>query len=284
MILIPEAAPVSWCGFSAQLSKGARSMTVDLKAKRAAFRALHDEGCFVLPNPWDIGGVRRLEKLGFVALASTSAGMAWALGREDGEVPRDEVLSHLRVLCAATDLPVNADFEAGFADAPEEVAANVRLAIDTGVAGLSIEDRTGRQLYELPLAVERIKASREAIDRSGADVVLVGRSEGFLVGRTDIDATIERLTAYAAAGADCLYAPGIKDPAHIEAVVAAVAPKPVNVMLLGPDMRVADLAARGVRRVSVGGFLAKAAWAGFDAAAKLLRDQGALPAQTFGRA
>jgi 2-methylisocitrate lyase-like PEP mutase family enzyme len=259
-------------------------MTVDLKAKRAAFRALHDEGCFVLPNPWDIGGVRRLEKLGFVALASTSAGMAWALGREDGEVPRDEVLSHLRVLCAATDLPVNADFEAGFADAPEEVAANVRLAIDTGVAGLSIEDRTGRQLYELPLAVERIKASREAIDRSGADVVLVGRSEGFLVGRTDIDATIERLTAYAAAGADCLYAPGIKDPAHIEAVVAAVAPKPVNVMLLGPDMRVADLAARGVRRVSVGGFLAKAAWAGFDAAAKLLRDQGALPAQTFGRA
>jgi 2-methylisocitrate lyase-like PEP mutase family enzyme len=259
-------------------------MTVDLKAKRAAFRALHDEGCFVLPNPWDIGGVRRLEKLGFVALASTSAGMAWALGREDGEVPRDEVLSHLRVLCAATDLPVNADFEAGFADAPEEVAANVRLAIDTGVAGLSIEDRTGRQLYELPLAVERIKASREAIDRSGADVVLVGRSEGFLVGRTDIDATIERLTAYAAAGADCLYAPGIKDPAHIEAAVAAVAPKPVNVMLLGPDMRVADLAARGVRRVSVGGFLAKAAWAGFDAAAKLLRDQGALPAQTFGRA
>ncbi|HEX6016445.1 MAG TPA: isocitrate lyase/phosphoenolpyruvate mutase family protein, partial [Geminicoccaceae bacterium] len=187
-------------------------MALDLRSKRAAFRSLHDEGCFVLPNPWDIGGVRRLEKLGFVALASTSAGLAWALGREDGEVSRDDVLSHLRVLCASTDLPVNADFEAGFAGWPEEVAANVRLAVDTGVAGLSVEDRTGRELYPLPLAVERIKASREAIDQAGADVVLVGRSEGFLVGRADIDATVERLAAYADAGADCLYAPGIRGP------------------------------------------------------------------------
>ena len=258
-------------------------MTVDLKSKRAAFRALHDEGCFLLPNPWDIGGVRRLEKLGFPALASTSAGMAWALGCDDGEVSRDDVLDHLRVLCGATDLPVNADFEAGFADRPEEVADNVRLAVETGVAGLSIEDRTGRELYELPLAVERIKASREAIDQAGGDVVLVGRSEGFLIGRTDIDSTIERLVAYADAGADCLYAPGLQDPAHIDAVVAAVAPKPVNVLLRGPNMRVADLAARGVRRVSVGGFLARAAWAGFDEAARLFRDQGALPAQIFGR-
>ena len=156
----------------------------DLKAKRAAFRTLHEQGCFVLPNPWDIGGVRRLEKLGFAALASTSAGMAWALGLEDGEVALDDVLSHLRLLCGSTDLPVNADFEAGFADDPKEVAANVRLACDTGVAGLSIEDRTGRELYPLSLAVERIQASREAIDQAGEDVILVGRSEGFLVGRT----------------------------------------------------------------------------------------------------
>jgi 2-methylisocitrate lyase-like PEP mutase family enzyme len=247
----------------------------DLKAKRAAFRALHEQGCFVLPNPWDIGSVRRLEKLGFAALASTSAGMAWTLGLEDGEVALEDALSHLRLLCGSTDLPVNADFEAGFADRPEEVAANVRLACDTGVAGLSIEDRTGRELYPLPLAVERIQASREVIDRAGADVILVGRSEGFLVGRSDIDATVERLVAYAAAGADCLYAPGIQDPAHIDAVVAAVAPKPVNVLLMGARMRIADLAARGVRRVSVGGSLARAAWAGFDEAAKRLRDEAA---------
>ncbi|MGH7571449.1 MAG: isocitrate lyase/PEP mutase family protein [Gemmatimonadota bacterium] len=256
-------------------------MADDLKARRAAFRGLHDQGCFMLPNPWDIGSVRRLEKLGFVALASTSSGLAWSLGREDGEVSRDDVLSHLRTLCEATDLPVNADFEAGFADRPQEVAANVRLAVETGVAGLSIEDRTGPTLYELDLAIERIEASRGAIDQTGMDVVLVGRSEGFLIGRTDIDATIERLVAYADAGADCLYAPGIQDPAHIEAVVAAVAPKPVNVLLFGPGMQVEDLAARGVRRVSVGGCLARAAWAGFDEAARLLRDRGALPAQCF---
>ena len=201
--------------------------------------------------------------------------MAWTLGLEDGEVALDDVLSHLRLLCGSTNLPVNADFEAGFADQPEAVAANVGLALDTGVAGLSIEDRTGRELYPLSLAVERIRASREAIDQAGADAVLVGRSEGFLVGRADIGATIERLVAYADAGADCLYAPGIQDPARIEAVVAAVAPKPVNV-LLRPRMRVADLAAQGVRRVSVGGFLARAAWASFDQAAERLRDQGEL--------
>ena len=256
-------------------------MTVDLKTKRAAFRALHEKGCFVLPNPWDLGSLRRLEKLGFVAVASTSSGLAWTFGREDGEVSRDDVLTHLRVLCEATDLRVNADFEDGFADRPEEVAANVRLAVEIGVAGLSIEDRAGKELYELPLAVERIEASREAIDGTGEDVILVGRSEGFLIGRTDFDPTLERLVAYANAGADCLYAPGIRDPAHIEAVVAAVAPKPVNVLLFGPDMRVEDLAALGVRRVSVGGCLARAAWAGFDEAAKLLHDQGTLSPQSF---
>jgi 2-methylisocitrate lyase-like PEP mutase family enzyme len=256
-------------------------MSVDLKSRRAAFRSLHEEGCFVLPNPWDLGGLRRLEELGFAAVASTSAGLAWAFGREDGELARDDVLTHLRILCESTDLPVNADFEAGFADRPGEVAANVRRAVETGVAGLSIEDRTGKELYELPLAVERIEASREAIDGSGEDVILVGRTEGFLIGRTDIDATLERLAVYAEAGADCLYAPGVHDPAHIEAVVAAVAPKPVNVLLFGPDMRVEDLAAVGVRRVSVGACLARAAWVGFEEAARLLRDRGALPAECF---
>lgn len=256
-------------------------VTADPQSKRAAFRSLHEEGCLVLPNPWDLGGLRRLETLGYHAVASTSAGLAWAFGREDGELTRDEVLTHLRILCESTDLPMNADFEAGFADRPEEVAANVRLAVGTGVAGLSIEDRTGKELYELPLAVERIQASREAIDGTGEDVMLVGRSEGFLIGRTDIDATLERLAAYAEAGADCLYAPGVHDPAHIEAVVAAVAPRPVNALLFGPDMRVEDLAALGVRRVSVGACLARAAWVGFEEAARMLRERGALPADCF---
>lgn len=256
-------------------------MGADPKARRTTFRALHEEGCFVLPNPWDLGSLRRLEALGFQAVASTSSGLAWSFGREDGEMLRDEVLSHLRVLCEATGLPVNADFEAGFADRPGEVAANVRLAVETGVAGLSIEDRKGPGLYDPPLAIERIEAAREAIHGTGEDIVLVGRSEGFLIGRTAIDATVERLVAYAVAGADCLYAPGLREPSHIRAVVEAVAPKPVNVLLLDPHMRVQDLAALGVRRVSVGGSLARAAWAGFDEAARQLRDEGTLPGRSF---
>ena len=252
-------------------------MPCDLQSKRAAFRALHKEGCFILPNPWDIGGIRRLEKRGFKALASTSAGAAWAAGRNDGELSRDDVLEHLRLLCGATDLPVNGDFESGFADEPEGVAANVALALDTGVAGLSVEDRTGRVLYEQPLAVDRIKAAHEAVARSGQEVVLVGRSEGYLVGRTDLTETIDRLVAYADAGADCLYAPGITDLSAIRTLVSAVAPKPVNVLLIGPNMRVADLAAAGVRRVSVGSALAAAAWSGFDQAVQLLVDEGAVP-------
>jgi 2-methylisocitrate lyase-like PEP mutase family enzyme len=252
-------------------------MATDLSAKRASFRDLHREGCFVLPNPWDLGGIRRLEKAGFKALASTSSGAAWAMGRNDGELSRDEVLAHLRFICAATDLPVNADFEAGYANEPEDVAANVTLALDTGVAGLSIEDRTGRSLYESLLAVDRIKAAREAITNSGQDVILVARSEGFLIGRTDLAATIERLQAYAEAGADCLYAPGIKDLSAIAELVSAVAPKPVNALLLGPEMHVAGLADAGVRRVSTGGGLAAAAWAGFDTALRLLIEKGTLP-------
>ncbi len=238
--------------------------------RRAAFRALHADGFFALPNPWDAGGAVRLQKLGFKALASTSAGMAWSWGRADGEVTVDEVLEHLRGLVAATDLPVNADFEAGFADTPEGVAANVARAVETGVAGLSIEDRTGKDLYELPDAVARIAAARAAIDASGQDVILVGRTEGFLIGRDDLAPTIERLVAYAEAGADCLYAPGVTKYGDIAAIVAAVAPKPVNVLLWGPDMKLADLPGLGVRRASTGAALAAAAWASFDAAAKNL--------------
>jgi 2-methylisocitrate lyase-like PEP mutase family enzyme len=254
-------------------------MAKDLAIRRAEFRALHRDGCFVLPNPWDVGSAVRLARMGFKALASTSSGLAWSMGRDDGEVLRDEVLAHLRVLCGATELPVNADFEAGFANGPEGVGENVALAVKTGVAGLSIEDRIGGELYELSLAVERMRAAREAIDRSGENVLLVGRSEGFLVGRTELAATIERLVAYAEAGADCLYAPGMRNLWEIEAVVKAVAPKPVNALLLGPDMRVDELAGVGVRRVSVGGGLAAAAWNGFDRAARMLMDEGMVPAR-----
>jgi 2-methylisocitrate lyase-like PEP mutase family enzyme len=251
-------------------------MSTSLTAKRAAFRTLHDEGCFIIPNPWDLGSVRRLEKLGFKALASTSAGFAWSRGKEDGELTRDEVLNHLRDLSAATELPVNADFEAGFADQPEGVAANVLLAVDTGVAGLSIEDRTGQDLYPLPLAVERIHAARKAIDQSSQNVMLVGRTEGLLIGKPSLKEVTERLVAYADAGADCLYAPGVEDLSAIQAIVSAVTPRPVNV-LLRRGTSIAELAAVGVRRVSVGSALAAAAWAAFDQAALSVRDAGRLP-------
>jgi 2-methylisocitrate lyase-like PEP mutase family enzyme len=251
-------------------------MSVDAKTKRAVFREMHSSGFFVLPNPWDVGSVRRLERFGFKALATTSSGFAWSMGRDDGDMSRDEVLSHMRTISEATDLPVNADFEAGFADSPEGVAENVALAVKAGVAGLSIEDRVGGELYEMPSAIERIRAARGAIDRSSEDVLLVGRSEGFLVGRMELSATIDRLVAYAEAGADCLYAPGIRESSDFAAVVSAVAPKPVNALLLA-GMRVADLAGAGVRRVSVGGGLAAAAWAGFDRAVRQLMDEGTVP-------
>ncbi len=244
--------------------------------RRAVFRALHGEGCFALPNPWDAGGAKRLERLGFKALASTSAGMAWALGKADGEGTRDEVIAHLAMLCAATDLPVNADFENGFGKTPAEVAQSVTLAIETGVAGLSIEDWSGTALYELPVAVERLKAARAAIDASGRDVMLVGRTEGYLRGRRELAPTLERLKAYADAGADCLYAPAVTDPIEIKTIVEAVAPKPVNVLLWGDDMTVDSLAKLGVRRVSTGGALAAASWAGFDVMAKRLAGEGRL--------
>ncbi len=246
-------------------------------SKRARFRELHRAGCFVLPNPWDVGSVRRLEKLGFTALASTSAGLAWSLGQTDNELSLDVVLEHLRVLCAATDLPVNADFEDGFASSPEEVGANVTLAVATGVAGLSIEDRSGKTLFPQVQAVARIRAARAAIDATGEDVQLVARSEGFLLGQPDLDATIARLVEYAEAGADVLYAPGVADLDAIAKIVRAVAPKPVNVLLYGPRLCVADLAAAGVRRVSIGSGLAAAAWNGFERAARQLVESGTLP-------
>lgn len=252
-------------------------MTASQTEKCRRFWQLHEQGCFVLPNPWDIGSVRRLEQLGFPALASTSAGYAWSLGRRDGQLNCDEVLQHLRHLSAATELPLNADFEAGFSNDPGAITENVLQAITTGIAGLSIEDRTAHALAEMSEAVARIRAARTAIDQSGVDVVLVGRCENFLIGIRDLGDTIARLKAYADAGADCLYAPGVVDLAEIEQIVKAVRPKPVNVLINGPLPSVASLAETGVRRVSVGGSLAAAAWAGFDAAAKMLRSNGTLP-------
>ncbi len=245
--------------------------------RRAAFRTLHRSGCFVLPNPWDGGSAIRLAKRGFKALASTSAGAAWALGKADGEMTVEEVLNHLRFLVGVTDLPVNADFEAGFADTPEGVAANVARCVDTGVAGLSIEDRSGSGLYPLDEAVKRVRAAREAIDRSGQDVLLIGRCEAFLVGQPDLQMTLDRLTAYARAGADCLYAPGLKELAAIARVVSALE-KPVNANLTGTGLSVADLAGVGVRRISVGAALARATWSAFEGFADTLWTEGRLPA------
>jgi 2-methylisocitrate lyase-like PEP mutase family enzyme len=246
--------------------------------KRAAFHTLHRQGCFAIPNPWDRGSARYLESLGFQALASTSSGHAWSQAQADGAMPRDAVLAHLREIVAATDLPVNADFEDGYGDTPEQVAASVRLAVATGVAGLSIEDGTGNPAdpqHPLDVAVARLAAARAAIDAAGGDTLLVGRAENFIVGRPDLDDTLARLRAYAAAGADCLYAPGIRTREQIAAVVAAVAPKPVNLLVGGTfELTMAEIAALGVRRVSVGGGLARAAWGGFMRAAKNLAQQG----------
>ncbi|HET6680836.1 MAG TPA: isocitrate lyase/phosphoenolpyruvate mutase family protein [Gemmatimonadaceae bacterium] len=243
----------------------------------ATFHRLHAAGTFVMPNPWDVGSARMLAHLGFPALATTSAGFAWSLGRRDNRVPLADVLDHLRAITSAVDVPVNADFEGGFAIEPDGVAANVAAACATGGAGLSIEDSTGdaaNPLFAFELAVDRVRAARRAIDESGTGVVLTGRSEGFIAGRPDMAETIRRLRAYADAGADCLYAPGIRSSADIAAVVAAVAPRPVNVLVGGNFTTVAELSAMGVRRISVGGALARTAWAGFVAVAKEIAEQG----------
>lgn len=241
------------------------------------FRQLHQSGCFVIPNPWDIGSARLLEQLGFQALATTSSGLAWSFGRADNRVTVDETLTNLRAITTAVALPVNADFEGGFAIEPHDVGVNVGRATATGIAGLSIEDSTGdaaAPLFEFSLAVDRIRAARRAIDDSGTGVLLTGRSEGFLVGRPDLTETIRRLSAYADAGADCLYAPGLRSAGDIAAVVNAVAPKPVNVLVGSDFITVAELRSLGVRRISVGGALARAAWGGFLKAAREIAQHG----------
>jgi len=246
--------------------------------KRRVFHGLHGSGCFVIPNPWDLGSSRFLESLGFKALATTSSGFAWSRARADGATSRDAVLAHLQELVSATRVPLNADFQSGFAHDAKGVGESVRLAVETGVAGLSIEDSTGDvavPLYDLDTAVARLSAARRAIDRAGGDCLLVGRAECFLVGRPSMEETVARLRAYANAGADCLYAPGVRGREPIAALVAAVAPRPVNVLVGSPsELSVADIAALGVRRISVGGALARAAWGAFIRAARQLAEQG----------
>jgi 2-methylisocitrate lyase-like PEP mutase family enzyme len=257
-------------------SKGV-TMPATTADKRITFRKIHETGCFVLPNPYDVGSARALQHLGFKAIASTSAGYAWSIGRADNRVTLEDVLQHLTALCGAVDLPVNADFEGGFAHKPEKVAANVARAVKTGVAGLSIEDSTGdaaKPLYERAFAIERIRAARTAIDADSSGVLLVGRCEGFLVGQADLNMVIDRLQAYAQAGADCLYAPGIKSKEQIAAVVKAVHPKPVNLLIGASGLSVAEAADLGVRRISVGGSLARAAWGGFMRAAREIAEKG----------
>ena len=243
----------------------------------AEFQRLHSAGCFVMPNPWDLGSARALERMGFRALATTSAGLAWSLGVSDVEVTRDQALDHLRLIASAVSVPVNADFQGGYAVDPADVAANVTMAVSTGIAGLSIEDSSGDEddpLFEFDLAVQRVAAARGAIDDSGTGVVLTGRSEGFVCGRPDIKETIRRLQAYAEAGADCLYAPRIDKIEHVSLIVAAVSPKPVNVLINAPFTTVAEAAQLGVRRISVGGTLARTAWGGFLQAAREIADAG----------
>jgi 2-methylisocitrate lyase-like PEP mutase family enzyme len=257
-------------------TSGAVMPTID--ERRKTFRALHERGCFVIPNPWDAGSACYLQQLGFKALASTSAGLAWSLGRPDNGLTREQVLAHLRAIVEATEVPINADYENGFAVEPAGVAESVRLCVATGVAGLSIEDSTGKRdapLFDFDLAVARIRAAREAIDAAGGGVMLTARSEGFIAGRPDIDETVKRLKAFSAAGADCLYAPGIRTPEQIRAVVAAAAPKPVNLLMgASGDITVETIAPLGVRRISLGGGLARAAWGGLMRAAKPLAEAG----------
>jgi 2-methylisocitrate lyase-like PEP mutase family enzyme len=247
-----------------------------VSAKRKAFRELHESGCFLLPNPWDVGSALYLQSLGFKALASSSAGFAWSRGHADGALTREQVLAHLQELVVASTLPVNADFENGFGKDAQGVAESVRLAVDTGVAGLSIEDASGEPsspIFELGMAVERLRAARAAIDEKGGETLLVGRAENFLHGKPDLSDTLSRLQAYAEAGADCLYAPGIRTREQIRAVVLALAPKPVNVLVGWQSELTLDvLAELGVRRVSVGGALARCAWGGLQRAAKSLAE------------
>lgn len=251
------------------------------QASVAEFHRLHQAGTFVMPNPWDAGSARTLEVMGFPALASTSAGAAWTLGRPDNGLTLDLALEHLRGLAAAVTVPVNADFEGGYAVEPEEVAAHVTRAVGTGIAGLSVEDSSHdpeSPLFDAALAVERVAAARRAIDDSGTGVLLTARTEGYVVGRPDLAETVRRLEAFAAAGADCLYAPRLTTVDQIRTVVEAVAPKPVNLLINAPFITVAEAATLGVRRISVGGTLARAAWGGWLAAATEIAQAGTFTA------
>jgi 2-methylisocitrate lyase-like PEP mutase family enzyme len=245
------------------------------------FLRLHASGCFVMPNPYDVGSARALAQMGFEAVATTSAGLAWTLGLPDNDVRLDQALAHFRAIVDAVDLPVNADFQGGYAVEPAGVAENVKRAVDTGVCGLSIEDASGEEsdpLLPLDLSVARVAAAARAVDESGTGALLTARAEGFVVGRPDIDETIRRLQAYAEAGADCLYAPRISELEHVTAIVEAVAPKPVNLLINAPFITVAEAARLGVRRISVGGTLARVAWGGFLAAAREISEQGTFTA------
>src|SRR5712672_4852655 len=260
-----------------QNKKQGAIMPVTTQDKRATFRKMHETGCFAIPNPYDVGSALALQHLGFKALASTSAGFAWTIGKADNRVTVDDVCTHLAAICAAVDIPVNADFEDGFAHEADKVGANVARAVKTGVAGLSIEDFTGdnaKPLFDRTLAVDRIRAARKAIDADNSGVLLTGRCEAFLRGQKDLKLVIDRLTAYAEAGADCLYAPGIATPEEISAVVKAVAPKPVNLLIVGTGPSLKQAGDLGVRRISVGGSLARTAWAGFMKASKEIADKG----------
>ena len=252
-------------------------MLGSMSSKIDRFRELHRSGCFVIPNPWDLGSARILAALGFQALATTSSGFAWTLGRRDNSVSLDEALAHLRAMASAVDVPLNADFEGGFAIEPDGVAANVTAACATGIAGLSIEDslKNGESgLYDFDLAVDRVRAARAAIDATGSGLLLTARSEGFIAGRPDLRETIRRVTAFAAAGADCLYAPGLKTANDIKAIVDAVAPKPVNVLVHSDFTTVAEVTALGARRISVGGALARTGWAAVISAVTEIAQQG----------
>jgi len=261
-------------------------MAASIADRRAAFHRLHESGCFVIPNPWDIGSAQWLQAAGFKALATTSSGVAWSLGLPDNGVGLEGMLAHLKAIVGATEIPVNADFENAYADAPDGVAKNVIRAAETGVAGLSVEDSSGKSdkpLYDFAQAVARVSAARKALDAAKSGVVLTARAECFLVGHPDpLAESVRRLKAYAAAGADCLYAPGLKTKEQVQAVVAAVAPKPVNVLVGAPGFTQAELAGLGVRRISTGGALARAAWNGFIQSAKEIAEQGRF--DSFGKA
>jgi 2-methylisocitrate lyase-like PEP mutase family enzyme len=272
-----------WQSGGASYTRPRIDMSQTTAAKRARFQDLHrQDGCFVIPNPWDLGSARYLQSLGFKALATTSAGYGWSRGQPDGGLGRDAILANAAELAAGVDVPVSADFENGYADNHEALAENVARLCRTGVAGLSLEDTVNRKVYDFAESVARVKTARSAIDAAGGNVVFTARADALFLGSADFDDAVKRLVAFAEAGADCLYAPGLKTPEQVTAVVRAVAPKPVNVLVTAPGFTVAQLTELGVRRISVGGALARTAWGGFMAAAREIAEAGSFT--SFGQA